>query len=152
VYVADDAQIGYPPVRTMSSPDMAWQPWLLGMRRAMEMMLTGDALTGTDAVAAGFANRAFPADELDAAVLAQAERVAKVPPDLQAVNKRVVHRAMEAMGMRDGLRATADLNALGFHQRASREYFAKLSKGVTKALSERDGEFGDYRESKGGDA
>jgi enoyl-CoA hydratase len=146
VYVADDAQIGYPPVRLMSSPDMAWQPWLMGMRRAMEMMLTGDALTGVESVAAGFANRAFPADQLDAAVLAQAERVAKIPPDLQAINKRVVHRAMEAMGMRDGLRATADLNALGFHQRASREYFAKLSQSVTSALSDRDREFGDYRE------
>jgi enoyl-CoA hydratase len=148
VYVADDAQVGYPPVRTMSSPDMAWQPWLMGMRKAMEMMLTGDALSGVEAVTAGFANRSFPADTLDAEVLAMASRVAKVPPDLQAINKRVVHRAMEAMGMRDGLRATADLNALGFHQRASKEYFAKLSKGVTAALSARDSEFGDYRETK----
>jgi enoyl-CoA hydratase len=146
VYVADDAQVGYPPVRLMSSPDMAWQPWLMGMRKAMEMMLTGDALTGIEAVTAGFANRSFPADQLDAEVLAMASRVAKIPPDLQAINKRVVHRAMEAMGMRDGLRATADLNALGFHQRASKEYFAKLRQGVTAALSERDSEFGDYRE------
>jgi len=30
VYVADDAQIGYPPVRLMSPPDMQWQTWLLG--------------------------------------------------------------------------------------------------------------------------
>ena len=147
VYVAEDAQIGYPPVRSMSSPDMAWQPWLLGMRRAMEAMLTGDSMTGVEAVAAGFANRAYPAETLDDAVLAMAERIAQVPPELQAINKRVVHRAMESMGMRDGLKATADLNALGFHQRASREYYAKLSKNVTGALSERDAGFGDYRES-----
>lgn len=145
VYVADDAQIGYPPVRLMSSPDMAWQPWLLGFRRAMEAMLTGDSMSGIEAVAAGFANRAFPADRLGDEVLAVAERVAKVPPDLQAINKRVVHRAMEAMGMRDGMRATADLNAMGFHQRSSREYFAKLAGGVTSALTERDRAFGDYR-------
>jgi enoyl-CoA hydratase len=145
VYVADDAQIGYPPVRSMSSPDMAWQPWLMGMRRAMEAMLTGDSMNGVDAVAAGFANRHFPAGELDAAVLAIAERVAKLPPDLQVLNKRVVHRAMEAMGMRDGMRATADINALGFHQRSSREYFSRFADGVTAALDERDGEFGDYR-------
>jgi len=145
VYVADDAQIGYPPVRLMSSPDMAWQPWLLGMRRAMEAMLTGDSMTGEEAVAAGFANRSFPAERLDEEVLARAERVAKVPPDLQAINKRVVHRAMEAMGMRDGMRATADLNALGFHQRSSREYLAELARGVTPALSKRDAAFGDYR-------
>ena len=41
VYVADDAQIGYPPVRLMSPPDMQYHPWLVGMRRAMELMLTG---------------------------------------------------------------------------------------------------------------
>ncbi len=145
VYVATDAQIGYPPVRSMSSPDMAWHVWLLGMRRAMEAMLTGDSMTGAEAVAAGFANRHFAAEELDERVLELAQRVAKVPPDLQALNKRVVHRAMEVMGMRDGLRATADLNALGFHQRSSREYFARLAEGVTGALDARDRAFGDYR-------
>jgi len=147
VYVAHDAQIGYPPVRSMSSPDMAWHVWLMGMRRAMEAMLTGDSMSGDDAVTAGFANRAFAAEELDERVLAIATRVAKVEPDLQALNKRVVHRAMEAMGMRDGMRATADINALGFHQRSSREYFAKFSGGVTTALSARDQQFGDYRET-----
>ena len=147
VYVADDAQIGYPPVRSMSSPDMAWHVWLMGMRRAMEAMLTGDSMSGIEAVQAGFANRAYPADSLDAEVLAIAQRVANVSPDLQALNKRVVHRAMDAMGMRDGMRATADINALGFHQRASREYFAQFAKGVTTALTERDERFGDYRTS-----
>ena len=145
VYVAHDAQIGYPPVRSMSSPDMAWHVWLMGLRRAMEAMLTGDSMTGDEAVEAGFANRAFDAAELDERVLEIAGRVAKVAPDLQALNKRVVHRAMEAMGMRDGMRATADINALGFHQRASREYFARFREGVTKALDERDTVFGDYR-------
>lgn len=145
VYVAHDAQVGYPPVRSMASPDMAWHAWMLGMRRAMEAMLTGDSMTGDEAVASGFANRAFPVDKLDAEVLAIAQRVAKVPADLQALNKRVVHRAMEAMGMRDGMRATADINALGFHQRASKEYFAKFAGGVTQALDARDSSFGDYR-------
>jgi enoyl-CoA hydratase len=151
VYVASDAQIGYPPVRSMSSPDMAWHVWLMGMRRAMEAMLTGDAMTGVEAVEAGMANRAFPPEELAARVLEIAERVATVPSDLQAINKRVVHRAMDAMGMRAGLRATAELNALGFHQRSSRAYFQRLREGVTAALDERDGAFGDYRTTTEGD-
>ena len=33
VYVADDAQIGYPPVRLMSPPDMQYHPWMMGMRQ-----------------------------------------------------------------------------------------------------------------------
>ena len=46
VYVAEDAQIGYPPVRLMSPPDTQFHPWLAGMRHAMELMLTGDPVSG----------------------------------------------------------------------------------------------------------
>jgi enoyl-CoA hydratase len=54
---------------------------------------------------------------------------------------------MEAMGMRTGMRAGADIQALGFHQPASREYLKSFAaNGVTAALSERDRQFGDYRE------
>ena len=151
VYVAHDAKIGYPPVRLMSPPDMQWQTWLMGLRRGMEALLTGDSMTGEEAVAAGFANRAFDAADLDAEVLAVAERVAKIPPDLLALNKRAAHRAMEAMGIRTGIRATAEIQALGFHQRSSKDYMSSFAtKGVTAALSERDAEFGDYREAGSG--
>ncbi|MGI9645058.1 MAG: enoyl-CoA hydratase-related protein, partial [Ilumatobacteraceae bacterium] len=147
VYVAEDAQIGYPPVRLMSPPDMQWQTWLMGLRRGMEALLTGDAMSGTDAVQAGMANRAFPADELDDAVLAVAQRVAKIPIELLALNKRAAHRAMEAMGIRNGVRSTADIQALGFHQPPSAEYLASFRDvGVSAALSDRDRTFEDYRE------
>lgn len=149
VYVAEDAQIGYPPVRLMSPPDMQWQTWLMGLRRGMEALLTGDAMSGVEAVAAGMANRAHPAAELDDAVLAIAERVAKIPVELLALNKRAGHRAMEAMGIRDGIRATADIQALGFHQPPSIEYLKSFAQvGVSTALSERDRVFNDYREQR----
>ena len=145
VYVADDAQIGYPPVRLMSPPDMQYHPWLVGMRNAMELMLTGDAISGAEAARMGFANRAYPADELEARVLELAERIAKIPTDLQQLNKRSVHRAMEVMGMRTALRAGTEIQALGFHTRSTMEYFKNFSKGVTHALNVRDAQFGDYR-------
>src|ERR1700683_249196 len=75
VYVAEDAQIGYPPVRTMSPPDNHYHACLMGLRPAMEQMLTGDAMDGLEAVRVGFANRAYSADDLEGAVLAMAERI-----------------------------------------------------------------------------
>lgn len=144
VYVADDAQVGYPAVRTMSSPDNQFYPWLMGMRAAMELMLTGDSISGDEAVRLGFANRAFPVDQLEAEVLAMAERIAKVDPELAQLNKRLVHRQMEAMGMRAGLRAGTDLHALGWHTKASREYMTTMRQGVKQALDARDATFGDY--------
>ena len=74
VYVAEDAQIGYPAGRTMSPPDNQYHAWLMGMRPAMEMMLTGDAMSGVEAVRLGFANRAHPAAELEAEVVNGAAR------------------------------------------------------------------------------
>ena len=145
IYVAEDAKIGYPVVRSMSPPDNQFFPWLVGMRNALEMMLTGDAITGIEAVEYGFANRAFPADQLEDAVLGIAEKVAKVPPDLQQMNKRAVHRQMELMGMRAAIRSGTEIQALAFHTKSTRAHFKELSAGLTDALSKRDGKFGDYR-------
>lgn len=149
VYVADDAQVGYPPVRLMSPPDMQWQTWMMGLRHGMEALLTGDSMTGVEAAARGFANRSVPVEDLEALVLERAGRVAKVPPDLLALNKRAAHRAMDAMGIRTGIRATAEIQAMGFHQASSRAYMRSFAeKGVTAALSERDRQFADYREQQ----
>lgn len=148
VYVAEDARIGYPAVRAMAPADNHFHAWMVGMRAAMELMLTGDAIDGAEAVRLGFANRAFPAADLDSAVLAQATRIALVPPELAQLSKRAVHRQMEAMGMRNGIRAATDVHALGWSTQASRDYMALLREGVTKALSARDADFGDYRTGK----
>lgn len=145
VYVAEDASIGYPVVRSMSPPDNQFFPWIVGMRKAMEMMLTGDAITGVEAAEYGFANRAYPIDELEPAVLAMAEKIAKVPPDIEQMNKRAVHRQMELMGMRAAIRQGTEIQALAFHTKSTRAHFKELAAGLTNALSKRDGKFGDYR-------
>jgi enoyl-CoA hydratase len=145
VYVARDAKIGYPAVR-FGVPDMQFHSWFMGMRTAMEMMLTGDAISGDEAARLGWANRSFPADQLDAEVLAMAERVAKLPPDIVALNKRTVHRAMEAMGLRTAIRAGTDLCALAIHQEGFQAFITKAREmGLVDALQERDEPFGDYR-------
>jgi enoyl-CoA hydratase len=145
VYMAEDAQMGYPAVR-FGVPDMHFHPWFLGMRRAMEMMVTGDSINGIDAVTRGWANRAFPADQLEAEVLQIAQRIAGVPRELVQLNKRVVHRQMDHMGMRTGIRQGTELCALGTHTKAMAEFTGSIrEKGLTSALQERDEKFGDYR-------
>ena len=148
VYVANDVKIGYPVVRSMSPPDNQIFPWLMGMRHAMEMMLTGESIDGETAVKQGFANRSFDVKSLEEEVLKIAEKVAKVPSDLQAINKRAVHRQMEAMGMRTGIRAGTEMQALAMHSKSTQEHLKELSSGLKQALTKRDEEFGDYRTSK----
>ena len=116
VYIAEDARIGYPVVRMLSPPDMQFHPWFMTARSAMEAMLTGESFSGIEAVQNGFANRAFPAEQLDAAVLAVAKKIAEVATDLTQINKRSVHRALEIMGARTAIRAGSELMALATHQ------------------------------------
>jgi enoyl-CoA hydratase len=144
VYVAEDAQIGYPAVR-FGVPDMHFHAWTMGMRKAMEAMLTGDSMTGIEAVECGWANAAFPVDDLDEKVLAVASKIAKVPPDVVQINKRVVHRQMEVMGLRTGVRIGTELCALGTHQKTLRAFVSDMQNGLTEALTKRDAPFGDYR-------
>ena len=145
VYMAEDAQMGYPAVR-FGVPDMHFHAWFVGMRKAMEMMVTGDSLSGVEAARLGWANAAFPAQELEGRVLEMAQRIVDVPPDLVQLNKRTVHRQMEIMGLRSGIRAGTELCALVTHQKSMHEFLANIqAKGLTTALQERDAPFGDYR-------
>jgi len=148
VYMADDAQMGYPAVR-FGVPDNHFHAWFIGMRKAMEMMVTGDSLSGVECARLGWANDSVPAEELEAKVLDVASRIASVPPDLVRLNKRVVHRQMEIMGLHTGIRAGSELCALGTHQKSMHEFLAQTqSKGLKGALQERDAPFGDYRTEK----
>src|SRR6476646_4129430 len=130
-YMAEDAQMGYPAVR-FGVPDMHFHAWFLGMRAAMEMMVTGDSISGLEAVRLGWANRAFPADALDAEVLKVAERIALIPTDVVSLNKRTVHRAMDAMGLRAAIRAGTELCALGTKTATFDDFIDKMrNEGLT---------------------
>ncbi len=150
IYMAEDAQMGYPAVR-FGVPDMQFHAWLVGMRRGMEMMLTGDSINGIEAEQRGWATRAYPADELEEKTLEQAKRIAALPPDIVQLNKRAVHRQMSVMGLREGIRQGTELCTLATHQPSFHEFISQVGKGagkLTSALQKRDEKFGDYRTQK----
>lgn len=147
VYVADDAIIGYPVVRNISPPDNQFYPWVVGMRKSMELMLTGNSMSGLEAVSCGFANQSFSKENLDEEVLKIAKNVAGVPRDVQQFNKRAIHRQMEIMGIRSGIKAGTEMQQLSMHTKSAKDFFKKIKEeGLTRALSDRDSKYGDYRE------
>ena len=117
----------------------------MGLRPAMEQMLTGDSMDGLEAVRVGCANRAFPAEELESRVIAMAERIAQVAPELVQLNKRLVHRQMEAMGMRTGIRVGTELCALGYPPEVLARVRHRDAAGPDRGAYRRDQPFGDYR-------
>jgi enoyl-CoA hydratase len=135
VYVADDAFISYPVVRVASPPDWQYHTVLLGLRRAMELMLTGDPISGEEAARIGFANKSFPADRLEDEVLAVATRIAGVPSDLTQINKRSVHRAFDVWGARAAIRAGTELQALAGHSESAAKFKEDALAAVKRAVA-----------------
>ena len=136
VYLADDTVLTYPVVRVLSPPDFQFHPWIIGMRQAMELMLTGDAIDADEAVRMGMANRTYPAAELDEAVIAKASRIASIPSDILQINKRTVHWAMDHKGTRTGLRGGANLQGLASNLEATQAFRSNPSASVKQAASE----------------
>ena len=138
-YCALDATIGYPVTRVLSPPDMQFHPYFVGVRHSMELLLTGDSIDGAEAMRIGLVNRAVAAADLQDHVLGVAARVAGVDSDLQQINKRSVHRAMDIMGIRAAIRAGSDLQALAGHQRSVRSATAGALDAVKGAAKPHPG-------------
>lgn len=97
-------------------------------------MLTGDSLTGAEAVASGMANKAYKAEQLDEKVLERACAIAKIPSDLNQINKRVLHRALEIMGARAAMRSGSELMALATHQESTKEFLKDALENLKKVF------------------
>ncbi len=104
--IAEDAQIGLTESRIGVMPGAGGTqrlPRLIGAARALEMMMTGEPVSGSRAAAIGLANRAAPAAELDAFAMDMARSLAaRSPLGLRKI-KTLVYQGLE-VPIEDGLR------------------------------------------------
>jgi len=151
MFVAEDAIIGYPPVRAMTPVDVIYHPWQMHQKKVRELLYTGDSVTGKEAVEIGWANRAAPVDKLCEVTEAFAERIANVDSPMLQMTKRQVNRVYEIMGMRTSMQVGGDIQELG-RARPGGEMFGKIAreKGLKAALDWRDGPFQDYASAPAG--
>jgi enoyl-CoA hydratase len=110
---ADDAVFGEPEIQFGSGVVTMVMPWLVGARRAKELLLTGeDQIPADEALRIGLVNRVVPRAELEAATLALARRMAAADPVALSLTKRAINRSLEISGFREALTAGADLDAI----------------------------------------
>jgi len=100
IVMAEDARIGYMPVRVWGCPTTAMWVYRLGPERAKRMLFTGDKVDGREAEKLGLVLKAVPTAQLDAEVEALAERMATVPINQLMMQKLMVNQAIEAMGLK----------------------------------------------------
>jgi enoyl-CoA hydratase len=134
---ANNANLGYGPIRGQGLADYQILPWMCGMRNAMELVLTNGTMNGIEAVNKHFATLSVPEEELEQATLDLATRIAKIPSDLLSFNKKSVHRAFEAQGMRTNLRNAVDLETLMFKAPGSKMLTARRGPQRGKPIATR---------------
>ena len=99
IVMAEDARIGYMPVRVWGCPTTAMWLYRLGPEKAKRMLFTGDKIDGREAERLGLVLKAVPADKLDEEVDALAHRMAGVPQNQLMMQKLMINQALYNMGL-----------------------------------------------------
>jgi enoyl-CoA hydratase len=142
---SDDALFGEPEIRFGSGVVTMVMPWLIGARKAKELLFTGeDRIPAEEALRIGLVNRVVPHDRLEEETLALARTIAVLDPVAVSLTKRAINHAWEAAGFRQALAANVDLDAvIESAEVPERKEFNRIraEQGLKAALAWRDARF-----------
>jgi enoyl-CoA hydratase len=133
---SSSAKMGQPEVKLGIIPGAGGTyrlPRLVGMGRAMEMILTGEPVTADQALAMGLVNRVVPPEKLMEEVRTLAQAIAALPKLAVQYAKEAVLRCVEG-SLLEGLAHESYLHALACGTQDKKE-------GVASFLEKRDPKF-----------
>jgi enoyl-CoA hydratase len=143
--VAEDAKFGYVDIRFGSGVVSMFLPWIVGVRRAKELLFTGeDRVSAQEALRIGMVNRVVPSDELTDATLALANEIAKNEPFVVQTTKRAVNRAWDVAGFRAAMASNTELDVLiETTNLPARDEFRRITqeRGLKAAVAWRDARY-----------
>ena len=142
---ADDAYFGYVDVRFGSGVVSMFLPWVVGVRKAKELLFTGeDRIPADEALRIGLVNRVAPRERLDDETLALAEEIAKNEPFVVQTSKRAANRAWDVAGFRAAMAANTELDVMiETANLPARDEFRRITQeqGLKAAIAWRDARF-----------
>lgn len=151
IVCAESARFGYPPSRVWGVPEAPWT-WVarLGLERAKRFMLTGDEITGPEAVELGMVLECVADDDLAERAAALARRIALVPTNQLQMIKWSLNEVARTMYDPQGSRMLGTLfDGVARHTQEGLDFVARSEEaGWRAAVRERDEPFGDYGERR----
>ena len=129
---ADDALFGEPEIRFSNVGPAMVMPFVIGHKRARELLYLGDMIDAKTSLAWGMVNKVVPRGELESATMTFAQKMALISPESLMATKLAVSRGADAAGFRNAIRAGLDVLAP--------LYAARTEVGVTfDEIREKDG-------------
>jgi enoyl-CoA hydratase len=143
--IGSDAKIGYPPARVWGSPTTGLWAARVGAMRAKRLLLTGDSLTGDQAVEWGLATESAPPAELDARFERLLGRVARMPVNQLVMMKMLVNQSLYAQGLHQTQLLGTFFDGIARHTEEGHDFVRRAAEGgFREAVRERDEPFGDH--------
>ena len=130
-----DAFFGLPEVRMGGVVMYPMLPWLVGLRTAKYLTFTGERVSAAEACALQLVNKVVPPEALEPAVEALCETLGQIPAGTVPLNKRVLNRAAELMGLLEAVRLGEDQSVLNLVTKSdeAREFKRLLRRDGFKA-------------------
>jgi enoyl-CoA hydratase len=142
IVAAEDATIGFPALRMGGTPPTSMWLYNLGPQWAKRLLFTGDTFTGRLAQEIGFALEAVPGHELEARVMALANRIAAMGRDIVAINKHVLNMGLDLMGRATLQAIAAPMDSIANQAPEMAAFQTRAQEiGLSEAFKERDAPF-----------
>lgn len=142
---SEDAVFGQPEIKFGSAVVAHVMPWLIGARRAKELLLTGfDRLDAFTAREYGLVNRVVPLADLHEETMSLARQLAVVDPGVMRLTKRAINASWERAGFREALGEALEIGiSIETAPAPERVEFERIAAewGLGEALKWREGRF-----------
>lgn len=146
---AEGTRIGEPEIRFAAGPPALIMPWLIGIRAAKELLLTGKLIDAERAYQLGMINEVCPLENLERRARYHALLISKVAPVAVRLQKEALNHMFEMLGMRSALAYAANLwGILDTTPSEEQATFRRIreEQGLRAALNWRDAQFREVEE------
>jgi enoyl-CoA hydratase len=149
IVAGEGATFGYPPARVWGTPTTAMWVYRMGLEKAKRYLLTGDAISATEAARIGLILEVVPDAELLKRASALAERMAELPTTQLVMLKLLCNQTVENMGFASSRTLGTLFDGIARHTQEGLDFVKRAGEvGFRDAVRERDDPFGDYGSRK----
>jgi len=143
----EDAQFGDPSVRMGMATDLPLWYYVIGIKRAKELLLTGKNIDAKEAERIGLVTKAVPSEQIEEEVEKLVQTLLTSPRDAVRNNREGFQAALEARGLSTGFRFAGHMRVFSVLQRPGSRpnefnfFEVRDQKGLKGALEEMNAPF-----------
>ena len=100
---SDTSKFGEPEIRFSTSPPALVMPWIVGFKKARELLYTGDLIDADEALRIGMVNKVVADADLEAETMQLARKMAAISPEGLQTTKASINQTAEIAGFRQAI-------------------------------------------------